>query len=693
MIDKSEKMNSIIEKRIKEREGEFTWIRKIIYDFKKKKNISEAQVKERISSYISNIYVKEKSPYYLENKGFREYLDKLDDFYNTNYKSLDETNQWLLCQIFLIDQISVALLSTASICSILNSTAEGDHPSLTNTKMLLGRALISVQTNPTEKRDLESFDEKKISLEKNKELIMSLGDFLYCGLVESGIVILDKKYLLLSLNAEKILQIVRSTNFTHPSLFLYEEFSEKKKYYSYCSGTFYEMIHLKDSTNVRRSSIEIGDQCYETINYLQSRHYYIQQSVLDIIKKNLLSEFIDFSEEQEPLCLKFEERMDLVKYKQDNNDITDLENLKNKWNTSNTKLNKFIDIIIFASVYSYTKIYFRAYYCWRGRIYFQNYPLSPQGPKIVRRLLSFLPDKELVGIDVSGSGFQMIGLLSNCYKTLCMTKFFDSDSTDIYEFNMQKFVESIEKDENLSQYVKLFDRKFYKEILMCKVYSEKSYTRSIKIRKKFFETYGKKPTMTELMLISKRIVEIYEIENPLLAEFEKDIQFVVKKIMKDKISVFIGASNHFISLSIYPKQESKIITYKNFISKKMKRVTLKLDILPLKNNASKTRSSIIPNFVHNLDSMVLSSLVLKAKKANIDLYTVHDCFFVDPIFAEKIKDYYYESAIEVFSSNPFVTFMIKNDVRDEKIEKKYSDYTEAFIKSLENNKRSKEILK
>ena len=124
-------MLNIIEKRIRERESEFTWIRKVIYDFKKNKNIDEAQVKDKISTHITNIYVKEKSPYYLENKGFREYLDKLDSFYNQNYTSLEETNQWLLCQIFLIDQISVALLSTSFICSILNSTAEGDHPSLT----------------------------------------------------------------------------------------------------------------------------------------------------------------------------------------------------------------------------------------------------------------------------------------------------------------------------------------------------------------------------------------------------------------------------------------------------------------------------------------------------------------------------------------------------------------------------------
>ena len=692
MIDKSKKMLNIIENRLKERQSEFTWIKKAVFELNQG-TISEAEVKEKIAAYTNSIYIKEKSPYYLENKGFREYLDKLDNFYDENYKELEESNRWLLSQMLLIDQISIALLSVSSICSILNSAAEGDQLSITNTKILLGRALISVQTNTTDRRDFNSFDEKKITLENNKEQIMSLGDFLYSGLVESGIVLLDKKYLVLSLKAEKILQIVRSINFTHPSLFKYESYSEKQKYYSYCTNNFYEMIHLKDGTGTRRSSIEIGEQCYETINYLQSRHYYIQKKVLDRVKQNLVQEFIDFSEEKEPLALKFEERIDLVKYKQENNDITDLENLKNKWNASNTKLNKFVDIIVIASVYSFTRLYFRAYYCWRGRLYFQNYPISPQGPKLVRRLLSFSPDTELIGIDVSGSGFQMLGLLTNCTKTLCMTKFFESDSPDIYEFNLQKFVEAIKKDEKLSQYVQLFDRKFFKDLLMCKVYSEKSYTRSIKIKKRYFETYGKKPTMAELMLVSKKIVEIYEIENPLLAQFEKDMQSVVKKVMKQKISLFIGASTHFVSLSIYPKQESKIITYRNFVSKKMKRVTLKLDILPLKNNANKTRSSIIPNFVHNLDSTILAQVILKAKKANIDLYTVHDCFFVDPIFAEKIKEYYYKSAIEVFSTNPFVDFMIRNNFRNETLEKKYTDYTIALLESQKNNKMSKDILK
>lgn len=58
--------------------------------------------------------------------------------------------------------------------------------------------------------------------------------------------------------------------------------------------------------------------------------------------------------------------------------------------------------------------------------------------------------------------------------------------------------------------------------------------------------------------------------------------------------------------------------------------------------------SLLPNFIHFLDSRLLSLILVECKKKSIPLYCNHDCFYVPIIFGEEIKNIYFKCFKNLF---------------------------------------------
>merc|ERR1711937_470669 len=78
---------------------------------------------------------------------------------------------------------------------------------------------------------------------------------------------------------------------------------------------------------------------------------------------------------------------------------------------------------------------------------------------------------------------------------------------------------------------------------------------------------------------------------------------------------------------------------------------------PLSLDTRKTRRATLPNFIHNLDSQLLHSVITKAQKHNINLSVIHDCFVVHKKYELKLKKWYFEAFNDlILSPNNLVLF-------------------------------------
>jgi len=74
-------------------------------------------------------------------------------------------------------------------------------------------------------------------------------------------------------------------------------------------------------------------------------------------------------------------------------------------------------------------------------------------------------------------------------------------------------------------------------------------------------------------------------------------------------------------------------------------------------------SSLIPNFVHHLDSVLVYACVNELKKKGINVFVVHDCFYLSKKHEKLIKTLYYEAFITNIIKNPcYKNFLALNNI-------------------------------
>lgn len=656
-----------------------------VSDILKQEGITLNEKFDLICASVKSKKTIESRPFYTENARFMTFMNKTDDFYLENSEKLSKESRR---HLFIDKNTSMAILSVSVICKLLNQLKDDKSISKTNLKMILSRSLLSV--NYGTMRSSEDL------LENNH--MLEIGNFLYHGLVHSSIIIEEEgTNITLSENSKEILRISQTISLSHPSIIQYKCYVKNKKFYPYslkCEDNLYEMIHLNDSSGIRESMTNVSDDAYDAINYSQSMAYVIREDVLLEIESNLLMNFRQFcklEENDNPACLKYETIEELMSSRKGMN-LDESKYILESWEDSSTQLVFFLSMIVNARMYSGYKLYFRNFYDWRGRLYIDGYPLSPQGGKIARSLLTFPGSKKIVGLDVTASGFQIIGLLMGCVDILRKTRFFDYGGKDLYEKSLESLITTMLKSVELRIYIPVFDRAFYKNLIMCFVYSESNYSRSLKIMDQILKIMFVKVDFKVCHKISKMIVVSFNENNPKVCEFMLIMKDAVKFINNRRKIITFGAKSNFIScVSVYAKQESKRFSFINFVDKKVTKICLKVNKNPLQFSGKKNVSSIVPNFIHHMDALVLNRVILKCISLRIKLFTVHDCFYVSESNEEKIKEIYYRSCEEVFSKPQLRNFLSENNIEDEEI--KVKDYPQELNKLFSCERMNSNILK
>lgn len=641
------------------------------------------------------------SPFYVESPYFAIYLSNLDNFYRDNHSNLSKNVINVYMTYSKTMRMSTSLLSIRSVCKLLNTLKDSKEITKTNMRMVLSKSMLFVVNS----RDFKYTDNIDATVLTKPESLQ-LGKFLLDGLIQSEVIQEDSERLHVRITekAAEILALAHSANITHPSLIPFDRYKPDISYYYSSEDAYYQMVHLNDSTNTRESESYANDEAYEAINYAQKISFKINEEILSNHEIDLYDGFMSFCENSSnvtPSCFRFDSYKDLLDSCGASNERI-IKIYKIEWEESKRLLDLYLSIIVLARVYSGINLYFLNYYDWRGRLYIKGYPLSPQGCSLSRSLLNFSDSTVPIGIDVTASGFQIMGLISDCKDTLSMTNLVDNPlQVDIYEENLKRFEDYIYNSQNMSLkiYKNLFDRKFYKNILMCLVYSETPFTRAIKIQNRISEKLGLYVRLKSVMIVANLILDLYKKYNPKLNEFYQDLTESVKKHFSNSLNLKdqhlkISANDMFMKcISIYAMQESKRISFRDYNECKFIKVSLMLNKYPIVNNLRKTLSGLVPNFIHNVDACILNKVILSCKNKNINIFTVHDCFYVDKKYLEVVKMFYFNACKDIVSKNPFVKFLNDNNINDPLLSKKYNIKNKNVLYFLNNSKHSNQILK
>jgi len=458
----------------------------------------------------------------------------------------------------------------------------------------------------------------------------------------------------------------------------------------------FNMYHINCDCGLRKEYTTINDNVISTLNYLQSQPFSINKRVLKDVIENPFEYLLEFDHSKcilLPLKYKsFEIYLDSIEY-------SDLGLATESFYKGKCLLDLFIKTIIFADLYKHEIIYFNTYLDWRGRIYYNGYPLNPQSYKLCRRLLTLSSVDVMCSFDVTASGFQIIGLLTLDSFLLKMTNFQINNDNDIYEYIMNKYKDFIHKELNIDEYPFLlndefnkliFNRKFIKNLSMCLIYTEGDFSRANKIDEVLINTSVKicKKDLMKLAALFKKCV--YE-AIPSINNIAKKFYYLLNEIRNNKVIYLESSKKHISTVYSYPKQEikrvivtkySKIGCVSNNVMKEKKNIYL--NVVPYKNDILKLRRSLFPNFIHQVDSLILHKVVQNAMQKNISLYTIHDCFVSDIKNKSILNEIYLNACIDVIiNDKPLQNLFEKNNYE---LIKTFNTTLENVLISEKNNK-------
>jgi len=457
------------------------------------------------------------------------------------------------------------------------------------------------------------------------------------------------------------------------------------------------LSHKKDLImyNRERSLMTtVSEEILSNINFLQSIPYKIHKKRLKEIQTN----FNGYLKKQGI-------RIHLYQNKQDF--LGEDSKFNHTYKIYNDQLKKVQIIIETLEQAIYLRyfpcFYFTLYLDFRTRIYYHGWPINPQGSSLSRELLMFKNQRKKIvtkELDVSASGLQIIGGLLGNFDYLEKTNFLikknklRTKKDDIYLETLNKYLfQKSFKSKNHEEFIRrFFTRKIFKSIIMCYFYNETHFGVVKKLEAFDFER--------EFNVND----EVTLIRNFLKKEFEDfgNLSYIINHgvdsaILNQKaISLYKGNVETF---QYYALQEVIQVDYYDCFSKRQK-IRVSTDKDPLTLDIRKTRRATLPNFIHNLDSQLLHNVITKARKHNINLSVIHDCFIVHKKYESKLKKWYFEAFNDlILSENKSVllSFLKRNlsDTENKKLKKKISEILKKkkFFKILRKNyKRSPHIL-
>nr|YP_010886809.1 hypothetical protein Q6B14_mgp18 [Paralagenidium karlingii]WJH17931.1 hypothetical protein [Paralagenidium karlingii] len=440
----------------------------------------------------------------------------------------------------------------------------------------------------------------------------------------------------------------------------------------------------------------------EAANYLQSQKFEINTNHL----QELISNPHMLFEEDEIIFLQ-ENTYEMYKKKVDPYNIQ--KNLKEHYDIKKIKILNKLELIVLALVYKNHNFYYTIFTDFRNRLYYTAYLLNPQGNKRARYLINLKTCTELVSLDAVASGLQMFGLLlkndSFLEKTrLIQTQDLTQTETDLYIYYKNKFnfsplnyIETIIKEDKETvtkkpnskgihikiqkQSIEFQDRKIFKKLLMTHTYNQTVYGMANYIKKE--TDFLNDLTFSEIMLHMQNVKKFFKQEFKDIDKLNEILIEVGGYCAKQNKPIILGKTENTLISQYYAEQKSK--KFHTIYKKKKIQVTFKKDITPLKQSIKRAKRAIMPNLIHSLDSHLLYKVAYQAKKEQIPLYTIHDCYVTDEKYKQKIKDFYLKAAQEIMETNLVKKFIINNTGGNEELQKK-------LLGKLQKIRNSKKII-
>lgn len=452
------------------------------------------------------------------------------------------------------------------------------------------------------------------------------------------------------------------------------------------------LVHKKDLIiyNKEKSMMtQVSKEIISNINFLQEVPYKINKKRLQEIRVN----FSQYLKEQGL-------RIHLYKNKQ--HFLEEDAKFNHTYKIYNRQLNEVRIIIetLEQALYltDFSCFYFTLYLDFRTRVYYHGWPINPQGSSLSRELLMFSNQRKKTvtkELDVSASGLQIIGGLLSNFDYLEKTNFLMKknqlrrEKYDIYSEILNKYLlQKSFKNRNHEEFIKsFFNRKIFKSIIMCYFYNETHFGLVKKLEALGFES-GKIFSLNE---------EVISIRKFLKKEFEDFeilsliINYGVNSSIKNQkaISLYKGNVETF---QYYALQEVIQVDYYDQFSKRQK-IRVSTDKDPLSLDIRKTRRATLPNFIHNLDSQLLHSVITKAQKYNINLSVIHDCFIVHKKYELKLKKWYFEAFNDlILSPNNLVLFsFVKRNLSEIENKNFKKDFFETLKKDFPEISKKKDF--
>lgn len=280
---------------------------------------------------------------------------------------------------------------------------------------------------------------------------------------------------------------------------------------------------------------------------------------------------------------------------------------------------------------------------------------------------------QLLGLDVTASGLQLLGLFTRNVKALNLTNVFelkeDHDlNHDIYYVIHRRVCKEYPISISLG-------RNIYKGLIMRLSYGESNYS-----RKKFLTNYFKLnlpkgefdriENKSELLQSLAKAYEkaVYD-EFPIFKVFSNQLQTIVKQRMNLNLPIFLKVLDIYYSTQYY--NEDKATTYSfRAPDGRIKKVTLHIprrvdssdyNRFEAKPNNRKVLRATLPNLVHHLNSLLIG-VIKDFREAQKPLFTIHDAFYVRLIDTEFLKDSYFKSLERLDKENLWLSFLESNIV-------------------------------
>lgn len=455
--------------------------------------------------------------------------------------------------------------------------------------------------------------------------------------------------------------------------------------------------------------IKIKEKAFKNIDYLNNTKISINSNHLSMILNS------DVNTVNDNLSIKI-----------DDDAIYNYEKYT-EYNIDNSiRVNYFMAQLYIA--YCYNNIdYF--YLSWkadtRGRLYNINKPLTFSGLKYIRPIFTFYNDrhdKVLSSVDATASVYQIIGGIMLDHNLLLDTNVTNNTTSknDIYtnvanktreylEINKEELcteyisiynnfrktygINSIGKIHNIDVfniYIRDYNRKNVKKIVMTYAYNQsiKNMTYSL------IEDYAKSLSHSKILFpiflkivrfVMKSLIALY----PGIAIYKSIMSEINKKnIIGEKRLIFIRNPYYEVSQMYRKKTITAIRKYNSNRKKyfKVNKIVIGNDIDRVKN-----RIALSPNFIHNIDSILLQNVLELCINNNIHVIPVHDCFYTSEKNIDYIIKFYKQSYIEhIIKHNPIINLLDTNNI--DFIQKKNTKIMKLYT-SLHKNVAIDEIIK